>query len=462
MAKFLSLADAAKQLGLTPEELSEMRQRQEVYGFRDGASWKFKVEDIERFAQERAGGSTGDSGLGSAIGLGLGGGSGIDLGLAGSGIAAGSGSGLGGSAINLGLSTDFAIPDDPNAITSVGKASGGKPDEEIIVLADVDEQPAASTSGTLVGANAPPVSLDEPDIELSFDDGPATSSPPSDVRLAEPDEQVKLSATEASGILPIGAADSGMLSGSGVLAGSGILGDQEFSFGDSAPKVVPPTGGESSLKLEEDADDVLSGSGPGSDVTHRPSESGILLIDPSDSGLSLENPLDLSTGGSDLLSQTTDFSTGMSGEVKVDDEFLLTPSEEAEDESDSGSQVIMIESEGEDFDEATATLLAKDIPGMDTGTAALLEEEPAYGGMGGGMPGMGMGPRGPMGMPGGQPQYVAAPEVPFGGLTVMGLALCTIAMAVCGVLMYDLAQSNGTFEGPSGLSSQLMDMFMGK
>src|SRR5581483_11668747 len=110
-------------------------------------------------------------------------------------------------------------------------------------------------------------------------------------------------------------------------------------------------------------------------------DSGILLIDPSDSGLSLDKPLDLAGGSDSLMGETTDF-TADSGVMKADDDFLLTPLEEAtEDESDSGSQVIMLDTEGE-FDDATATLLASQIPGM----GSMLEEESpmAAAGMGGG------------------------------------------------------------------------------
>src|ERR671919_31590 len=51
--KFRSLEEAAKLIGVTPEELVEMRSRGEIFGYRDGASWKFKHEEIERVIGER-------------------------------------------------------------------------------------------------------------------------------------------------------------------------------------------------------------------------------------------------------------------------------------------------------------------------------------------------------------------------------------------------------------------------
>jgi len=51
--KFLNLEKAAEALGVSIDEVKQMRERQELYGYRDGADWKFKAEDIERLAQER-------------------------------------------------------------------------------------------------------------------------------------------------------------------------------------------------------------------------------------------------------------------------------------------------------------------------------------------------------------------------------------------------------------------------
>ena len=51
--KFIDLDEAAKMLGVTPETLAEMRERQKIYGYRDGGSWKFKPEDVERLMADR-------------------------------------------------------------------------------------------------------------------------------------------------------------------------------------------------------------------------------------------------------------------------------------------------------------------------------------------------------------------------------------------------------------------------
>ena len=64
MAKFVDLKEAAGILGVSPDELTEMRSRGDIFGYRDGSSWKFKIEEVERVQQER--GASG-SGLGSGI-----------------------------------------------------------------------------------------------------------------------------------------------------------------------------------------------------------------------------------------------------------------------------------------------------------------------------------------------------------------------------------------------------------
>ena len=48
--KFTSLEEAANLLGISKDRLSKLREAGEVRGYRDGASWKFRAEDIEKLA----------------------------------------------------------------------------------------------------------------------------------------------------------------------------------------------------------------------------------------------------------------------------------------------------------------------------------------------------------------------------------------------------------------------------
>src|SRR3954468_12604629 len=50
--RLTSLDEAATQLGITTDRLNALREAGKVRAYRDGASWKFRSEDIEKFAAE--------------------------------------------------------------------------------------------------------------------------------------------------------------------------------------------------------------------------------------------------------------------------------------------------------------------------------------------------------------------------------------------------------------------------
>ena len=50
--RFLSLEEAAQQLGVAKEMLNQLREAGDARAFRDGASWKFKETEVERLASE--------------------------------------------------------------------------------------------------------------------------------------------------------------------------------------------------------------------------------------------------------------------------------------------------------------------------------------------------------------------------------------------------------------------------
>ena len=87
MAQFYSLEEAARVLGMSPEELKAKAQHREVRAFLDGGSWRFRVADVDELARRR--------GLGSDPELPL---SDLDLTVA----ASGSGSGIDFSEFQLG------------------------------------------------------------------------------------------------------------------------------------------------------------------------------------------------------------------------------------------------------------------------------------------------------------------------------------------------------------------------
>lgn len=484
--KLLPLNEAASLLGVTPDALNDMRLRQQIYGYRDGTSWKFKLDELERLKEERAAAQS-------------------------SPLAAGDDQP---HDATIAFSTPAPAPspaDSGLGLPVLGETGGDGDDDELVLLSEVElGESGTGTSSTIIGSAAkPPVSEDsdlklgdskagvedsglglgdsglglgdsglqlgESDLVLEASPGSdakkSGSSPAaheSDVRLVTPDDNVLGSGSElplglsesatvvkssSSSSVPLG--DSGLLnpgsSGSGFRA---PMGDSGLSLASDDDLKLASDGGSGGSSLHLADEDVLAGgSGSGSDITHRPSDSGILLIDPSDSGLALDKPLEL-TGGSDPMMETTDFSS-QSGELKSDDDFLLTPLEEAtEDESDSGSQVIMLDTEGE-FDDATATLLASQIPGME---ASLMVDESPLAGLGGmgemaGRPGSAIGA-------GAAPTMIPArAEIPFSALSVVGLAACTVALAITGIMMYDLVRNMWGWNSNYGVDTILIQSF---
>ena len=51
--KYLTLEEAARQLGMAPDELVRLRERSEIRGFADRGTWKFRSEDVDEFARSR-------------------------------------------------------------------------------------------------------------------------------------------------------------------------------------------------------------------------------------------------------------------------------------------------------------------------------------------------------------------------------------------------------------------------
>src|SRR3712207_1351646 len=50
--KDLTTDETARLLGVSPDDLNLMRERRQVFGIRDGSSWKYKQQDIERAKEE--------------------------------------------------------------------------------------------------------------------------------------------------------------------------------------------------------------------------------------------------------------------------------------------------------------------------------------------------------------------------------------------------------------------------
>jgi hypothetical protein len=201
--KFLTLEEAARHLGVTIEEINRLVDRKQLFPMRDGATVKFKIDEIERVAADRGD----DTGEGSGLTLDL---SSPSLG--------GPASGIGGLDEPLTLDDDLQLGDETESIFS---DPGSK---------------AEPASGTVIPGGAKPLDGGSAlaSSDLDFDSIIAASSP----SLPKP-----------------AAADSGVAAGSGTLAidlsnlGSGPAAGS--GLGLSGPALGDPLG-TSGISLEGD------------------------------------------------------------------------------------------------------------------------------------------------------------------------------------------------------------------
>lgn len=321
-------------------------------------------------------------------------------------------------------------------------AAGPSDDDQDVLLSEVElGESAIGASGTVIG------------LDPKGDAGLTAAS--SDIALAD----------DAPAAEPVKAAGESKVSAASDLD---LILDADASLDLAGSK--KPVVGESSIdvggsKLEDD-ELVLGGSKTGSGVTLG-GDSGISLVDLADSGISLEEPLTLNAGGDESLELGEDDMLTLSTEasspsIKGEDDFQLTPLSDGDDgdDSESGSQVIALDSEGDEG----ATMLGIAPQGM----AAMLEEDLStlpLGDPGAGLPaGMGLGA---MGGPSLQPaadgvpyQVLDLPEAPYTGLNIAALAICTVLLIFCGMFMTDLMRNMWSWEGAGSATSPIMDWIL--
>ncbi len=498
--KFVNLDEAAQILGVTTETLAEMRDRREVHGYRDGSSWKFKQEDIERVKADReAAAEEGDFAEvdedPDSILL-----SEVELGQSGESTSSTIIGGKSSPPDPLESDIQISPPKHDSDVLDDVLGSGDKGGSDVLQTGPGSSASSGSSSGS--GVSPMFDELDNLDLEMpsAADSGISSKAPDigSSVELAsESSIEVDDGSADATDVadeeLPAGGSDVDAgtsditlspealeLEGSGLSLGGG---DDDLALDEEpALELEGSQAGGSDIDLTGDIDDdlVLGGSSAG-DVS-RAGDSGISLLDPGDSGISLESPpLELGGSGVDQLELGEDDELlGAAGESAAeeladddaapevaaedsDDDFLLTPLEEAsEDESDSGSQVIALEDDVE-FEEE----------GVGVGT---LESEPSESGLldddlGEGL-GEGLGGAGGLEtvgtvdeedlMPATAPAGAAAmvPETPFTGWNVGSLVLCSLLLLFCGMFMYDLMRNIWSWDQPYTVNSSMMDMIL--
>ena len=444
--KYVTLEEAADRLGMSAERLSELREQGKTHGYRDGTSWKFKAEEIDRLEAEdiaKSEPATEDVDL--------------DLGTESSG---GSDSLLL-SEVELGDSDASSTSKIIGGSDQQGEAAGGEgSDLELAADSGLDLELPSSSINLDIDSSGSDVQLASPSSDLlSGDEGGSevlASGPGSQFEnLDELDIDLEV---ESSRIMSgDDVFDAPAPGGPAASAGSELSLDTP-----DEPTEVAPTGG-SEIDLTAD-DDLVLGEGSGSDITLSSADSGISLLGASDSGLSLDDP-DLDLGGSEVESLKLSIDEDVSAEpeapapeLESGEDFLLTPMAEAPDEEsdDSGSQVIALDSEA-DLDENAVTQLGS-MPAViaaaveESSAPAMLEEDLSGIEEAVVVPVMA---EAPMTM-----APAAAAEPAYSGLVIASLMGTVSVLGIVMMMMFDLVRNMWSWNESYTLKSGLMDSIL--
>ena len=290
MAQFYTLEEAARVLGLSPEDLKLKAQHREVRAFMDSGSWQFRVADVDELARRRGMGSDPDLSL-----------SDMEL-----DVPSGSAS----EEFDLSefqIGTDQA---DLGAQTHANLASGSHDDDADIQFDDLTlpAGPISNSSSTIIGMKPAGKVPSDSDVRL-VPDQPLKDASDSDVRLMpfEPgkqpsDSEVTLVNDDEGSFADFGALTQKPAPGGRASVGSSAEihaaeGDSGSDFeltpsSDIAAALQPESGSDFELTALDASDEFEATplAGPSdSDVTAAlPGASGINLARPSDSGINLQ------------------------------------------------------------------------------------------------------------------------------------------------------------------------------
>ncbi|HEY2156183.1 MAG TPA: helix-turn-helix domain-containing protein [Isosphaeraceae bacterium] len=280
MAQFYTLEEAARVLGMGPEELKAKAQHREIRAFMDSGSWRFRVADVDELARRRGLGSDPDFSL-SDPELSL---SKLDLE---SPAPISESEELNLSEFQLGT----AKPDLGQPTMDIA-AHGSDPEKDVVVD-DLSLPGATSSSSTILGMKSGGKLPSDSDVRLAPHVGPKAPSD-SDVTLVSDDQSVLDFPTAKAGDTAV--RQSPMVGSSAeVAAGPKPPGDSDSDFELTPSSVIdalqPESGSDFELSAIDASDEFDSTPlrGPSdSDVTaSTPADSGINLGRPSDSGINL-------------------------------------------------------------------------------------------------------------------------------------------------------------------------------
>ncbi|MEL7497308.1 MAG: helix-turn-helix domain-containing protein [Planctomycetota bacterium] len=467
MSKLIPMDEAARILGMTVEQLSELRSNNEIFGYKDGSNWKFKMSELERVGSELN--ITLNTSEAAQVADDISESFGFDLADSGEGLLDEDESevveDLDSAEYVEDSSVELLNPVDSGLAVTSDKDKINIDGDQELQLADsgILETGPSSTSNslddqavTLESASDKSV-LDDDDDQLSFGSSSLSLASESSKKLAE-----ALDEEEQSG-------DTGKL-----LSAAGdddfALPEDDFTFADDSGSF------EDSAELSSDFEDsgalILDDSDSSTEITLEANESGINLS-ASASGISLDDsaPLDLGMSDIDELELPGDdddmivlddaASPDAATMMLQEDDFDLTPLEPSMDDDDSsGSQVIALEDSEIYADDSAATILGES--GDFASQPQMLDDGLAAGAPGAYTPDNAYDALATGAQPYGQPGMVAPaalPEAPYSFAQVAALSAAALLMGLGSMIAYNLAQ-NLWMPQDYVLGSSIVDFFI--
>ncbi|MFO0952178.1 MAG: helix-turn-helix domain-containing protein [Isosphaeraceae bacterium] len=338
MAQFYTLEEAARVLGMSPEELKAKAQHREVRAFLDGGSWRFRVADVDELARRRGLGSDAELQL-SELEIPTGEDK-DDLDL---------------SEFALGAARDAGAPTMEVSRPDSGSnpvASGTGSDHDIL-LDDLTlpPNPVTGSSSVIIGMDSSGKLPSDSDVRLVPDNPRASDS---DVRLASPhdfkapsDSDVTLIADDTSQHDLLAASGSGSGSGDTAVRPSPLLGssaevpaqsdsDSDFELTPSSviDALQPDSGSDFELSALEGSDEFEA------TPLRKASDSDVTAADPGLAGINLSRPSD--SGINLMTAAGLNFNEGESIELAPlsgdDIKTVAAPKKPATPKSDSGAK----------------------------------------------------------------------------------------------------------------------------
>lgn len=474
--KFIGLDDAADKLGISKDRLNELREAGELRAYRDGASWKFRSEEIDEFATKGISSGDDDLSLSSDIGLAPPSDAPISMGDDDLGLESNDDVlGIeplddGDDAESILLTNDELDVDITRPPSTIIGKSELSLEDDLSLSDDLQLEPAEGES-TDESSNNSGSFEDLEELEIDLDAESSRLLDASDIAAAQAAASASAESIEGAS-LEIEEDIELDLEGSDALSeGSDVLnavdeGTDELASPDGSGGSITGLSGVDQVVLGEDEqDDLVLGDGS-DDISLATSDSGINLA-PSDSGIALDEvPLDL--GGSaigsalDLASlsasiqespkPSTDASASGS-DVTGGDEFLLTPISGEDSGEEDSSQVVDLD--GLDDDDAPEGSFAfSEVGSDDADDGGLGFEAVEDDGLGGDFGGN-------IDSPAGEPVAASVgDETTFPTWIMCMLFFCMFSMGLCGLMAMDLINSMWSWNEPFELTSSIMEQLI--